>query len=105
VATGTGATGWARSINLERARRLDLPGPGDPRLAFFVREPFPGAGTGTRVDAGLVGGGGVVQIVSEMDDGGVVFGDGMEEDRLDFAWGTSVRVEVAAERLRLVRAA
>ena len=39
-----------------------------------------------------------------MDEGGIVFGDGIEDDRIEFTWGTSVRVEVAAERLRLVRA-
>ncbi len=103
VATGTGATGWARSINGERGRKLDLPRPSDPALAFFVREPFPSVSTGTCVDGAVVHAGEALEIVSEMDEGGVVFGDGIEDDRIDFAWGTSVRVEVAAERLRLVR--
>lgn len=103
VATGTGATGWARSINGERGRKLDLPRPSDPTLAFFVREPFPSVATGTRVDGAIVKPGDELRITSEMDEGGVVFGDGVEDDRLDFAWGTVLRVEVAAERLRLVR--
>ncbi len=103
VATGTGATGWARSINGERGHKVDLPRPSDPALAFFVREPFPSVATGTSVDGAIVTAGEVMEVVSEMDEGGVVFGDGIEEDRIDFAWGTTVRVEVAGERLRLVR--
>jgi hypothetical protein len=39
-----------------------------------------------------------------MDDGGVVFGDGIEDDRLDFAWGMRLRIAVAEQRLNLVRA-
>src|SRR5262245_7511009 len=104
VATGTGATGWARSINGERAHPLQLPKPADWALALFVREPFPSISTGTSLDGGLVNGHGQLEIVSEMDDGGVVFGDGIEDDRLDFAWGMHLRVEVAEQRLRLVRA-
>lgn len=45
-----------------------------------------------------------VEVVSEMDAGGVVFGDGIEDDRLDFAWGMRLRLEVAEQRLHLVRA-
>jgi NAD kinase len=103
VATGTGATGWARSINGERGRKLDLPRPTDRALAFLVREPFPSVATGTKVDGAVVGPRDALEIVSEMDDGGVVFGDGIEDDRLDFAWGTVLRVEISETRLRLVR--
>ncbi|HTS82416.1 MAG TPA: NAD+ kinase [Myxococcaceae bacterium] len=103
VATGTGATGWARSINGERAHPLTLPGPTDPALAMFVREPFPSVSTGTSLDGGLLRRGGKLEIVSEMDDGGVVFGDGIEDDRLDFAWGMRLQIGISEQRLRLVR--
>jgi len=103
VATGTGATGWARSINGERGRKLALPAPTAPALAFFVREPFPSVSTGTHVDAGVVENGQSLEVVSEMDEGGVIFGDGIEEDRLEFPWGVRVRLEVSSERLQLVR--
>jgi NAD kinase len=105
VATGTGATGWARSINGERAHRLDLPSPADPVLAFFVREPFPSIATGTSLDGALVPSGQALVITSEMNEGGVLFGDGIEDDRLEFPFGTRAEVMPAAETLRLVRGA
>ncbi|MFO0580867.1 MAG: NAD+ kinase [Anaeromyxobacter sp.] len=105
VATGTGATGWARSINGERARKLDLPRPDEPALAFLVREPFPSVATGTRLDGGRIAGEAGVELVSEMNEGGVLFADGVEDDRIEFPWGARVRVGVAGERLALVRGA
>lgn len=104
VATGTGATGWARSINGERAHPLQLPKPGEWALALFVREPFPSVSTGTSLDGGLVSRAGQLEVVSEMEDGGVVFGDGIEDDRLDFAWGMRLQIGISEQRLRLVRA-
>ena len=43
-----------------------------------------------------------IEIVSELDEGGVVFGDGIESDRVDFGWGVQATIGVARERLRLV---
>jgi len=103
VTTGTGATGWARSVNGERRRPLDLPAPADAALAFFVREPFPSVSTGTRLDGARLGEGEALELVSEMDEGGVLFADGIEDDRLDFPYGARARFEIAPDRLRLVR--
>ena len=50
IATGTGATGWARSISRQRDAMLELPDPTDRVLAFFVREPFPSVSTGTELE-------------------------------------------------------
>lgn len=105
VTTGTGATGWARSINGERRRPLALPAPVDPAVAFLVREPFPSVGTGTAIDGALLPPGEPLALVSEMNEGGVVFGDGIEEDRLDFGFGARVAIGPAAERLALVTGA
>lgn len=105
VTTGTGATGWARSVNGERRRPLDLPAPGEAALAFLVREPFPSVSTGTRLDGARLGEGDALELVSEMDDGGVLFADGIEDDRLDFPYGARARFEVAPDRLRLVEEA
>ncbi len=103
VTSGTGATGWARSINQERRHRLALPAPTDPAIAFFVREPFPSVGTGTSIDGALLRDGSALSLVSEMNEGGVLFGDGIEDDRIEFGWGTRVEIRAAAEQLLLVK--
>ncbi len=102
VTTGTGATGWGRSIGLERHTALRLPAPDDPRLAFFVREAWPSPTFGTTLTEGLIETDESLEVVSELDEGGVVFGDGIEADRVDFGWGVRATVRVASERLRLV---
>jgi hypothetical protein len=38
-----------------------------------------------------------------MDEGGVLFADGIEDDRLELPFGARARFEVAPDRLRLVR--
>jgi hypothetical protein len=102
VTTGTGATGWAASIARERQSPLCLPGPADPALAFFVREAWPSAATGTGLTEGVLRDGAALWLQSEMGEGGVVFGDGIEGDRLPLDWGRRVHVGAARERLRLV---
>lgn len=104
VSTGTGATGWARSIHRERRTDVALPEPTEKRLAFFVREAFPSVATGTTLTDGSVRAGELVEVVSEMNEGGVVFGDGIEADHLVFDWGMKLDVAVAKSTLELVRA-
>jgi hypothetical protein len=102
VSTGTGATGWARSIARQTAKAPPLPGPTERRLVFFVREPFPSRTTGTRVQRGALGEGDTLSLRSEMNEQGTVFGDGIEDDRLDFAWGMRLDIRVSPLRLNLV---
>lgn len=103
IATGTGSTGWARSIQGERRVRFELPRPEDARLVFFVREAFPSRATGTSLTSGALGPGDRVQVISEMGEGGVLFGDGIEEDRLELGWGVEARVGIAETSLNLVQ--
>jgi hypothetical protein len=104
VTTGTGATGWGRSIALERHSDLALPGAADPRLAFFVREAWPSSAFGASLTEGSIASDEELVVTSALEDGGVVFGDGIEADRLEFRWGVTARIRVAGERLRLVAA-
>lgn len=99
--TGTGASGWARSVNSGRAAPLSLPAPADLRLAFFVREAWLSKTTGATLTAGACDADHTLDIVSEMNDGGVIFGDGIEDDFLRFDWGRKVTVRIATESLRL----
>ncbi len=102
VATGTGATGWARSVHRERHSSLILPAPMDPTLAFFVREAWPSLATGTDVTEGRLERGVPLKIVSRMERGGVCFGDGIESDALELSWGSTLAVTLAQRRLHLV---
>ncbi|MGO4588020.1 hypothetical protein [Paenarthrobacter sp. 2TAF44] len=100
VSTGTGATGWCASIALERGGRA-LPAPTDPRLAWFVREAWPSPVTGASLTEGLLEAGEVLRITVASDQL-VVFGDGMEDDRLTASWGQEIIVQLGQRPLRLV---
>jgi hypothetical protein len=101
-ATGTGCTGWALSI--ARQRRIDspLPRPEEARGVWFVREPFPSVSTRVSLDFGPIEAGDCLEVFSEMAEGGAVFADGIETDRLEFADGQSVRVRLADQKLNLI---
>lgn len=101
VSSGTGATGWARSIMEATGERVTL-APEDRALGYFVREPFPSVATGTKVRAGRVEAGQGIEVVSRLNEGGAIFADGIEKDFLPFGWGRRVEVTVAAQTLNLV---
>lgn len=100
VATGAGATGWCASIARERGGR-QLPRPTDPALAWFVREAWPSPATGADLTEGTLGVGAELRLTVESDQL-VVFGDGVESDRLVASWGQEITVRVGENRLRLV---
>jgi hypothetical protein len=100
IGTGTGATGWCASLARDRVAPPPLPGPLDEQLAWFVREAWPSPFTGTGYTQGLLAAGEVLQLVAEGEL--VVFGDGLESDRLPVGWGQQLSVQVAARRLALV---
>jgi hypothetical protein len=101
VGTGTGATGWCRSVWLERASQIELPRHSDRSLAWFVREAWPSPATGTSLTSGTLATGQALSITVESDVL-VAFGDGMEADSLALSWGQTVEVGVSSRRLQLV---
>ena len=102
VSTGTGATGWARSILLQRRAAIEPPTPCEPRLLFLVREAYPSPSSSVDTVQGTLSKRESLQLVSQMNHGGVVFGDGIEEDRLTFPFGMSLSVGLAEQMLQLV---
>lgn len=101
VATGTGATGWARSIMQATGASIAL-GAEEPALGYFVREPFASITTGASIRCGKLAAGSLA-LHSRMNEGGVVFADGIEQDFLAFDWGRQVAVGVADRQLLLAR--
>jgi NAD kinase len=101
VATGTGASGWARSITQRRTPAPALPGPLDADLAFLVREAWPSITTGATLVDGCIRPGERLVVTSEMNDGGTVFGDGIEADRLELAFGQTVELARAEQWMQL----
>jgi NAD kinase len=99
VASGTGATGWARSIMEATGQHIALDAE-ERAIAYFVREPFPSISTGTSLRGGKLAGD--LLVTSRMNDGGVVFADGIEQDFLSFDWGRRLTVRTAEHSLNLV---
>lgn len=101
VGTGTGATGWCRSVALERGSQMRQPGVIEPGLCWYTREAWPSPATGTSHTEGLVDEGSAMSVTAESDL--VVFADGIESDALRITWGQTVTFSVAPTRLHLLR--
>lgn len=79
----------------------DLPAPTSPSLAWFVREAWPSPSTGVESTEGILEKGEELSLVVGSESL-VLFGDGMEADRLTLTWGQSIRVSRASCSLALV---
>lgn len=79
-----------------------MPGPEERSLVFFVREAFASVVTGTEITEGAIDSHHRLEVISENDAGGVVFGDGIESDFVAFDFGQQLSVRVADEQLQLV---
>ncbi|SER25909.1 ATP-NAD kinase [Streptomyces sp. yr375] len=104
VGTGTGATGWIRSVWQERSAGdtgLRLPAPTEDRLVWFVREAWPSPATGTSLVAGELTPDARLTLTVESERL-IAFGDGIETDAVELTWGQRVRVGRAGTALRLV---
>jgi hypothetical protein len=117
VSTGTGSTGWRRSMFagvagfLEGEGEYDLAStlrerysfpPEERRLAFAVREPFASQTTSASLVVGSIVEGEELEIRSEMPHGGVIFSDGVEADFLGFGAGMVARIGLAERVAKLV---
>lgn len=102
VCTGTGSTGWAKSVSLRREKCAPLPEPLSKDLTFLVREAWPSVVTGTSIVDGRFSPGAALTVTSEMQVDGVVFGDGIEQDALELPFGQVLTVQAAPVALHLV---
>jgi NAD kinase len=101
IASGTGLSGWARSI--QSAIRTEFAIAADePAAVFFVREAWPSRMTGATLIHGQVSAIQPLRLRSRIDAGGVIFADGIEADFLKFDWGEEADVVISDRRLRLV---
>lgn len=78
--------------------RLD---PQERAVGFFVREPFPSVATATSMRAGKLETM-PLAVTSRMNDGGVIFADGVEQDFVAFDWGRGVTIAPATRTLHLI---
>lgn len=101
VSTGTGLTGWAKSIMAATDQRFDV-APEDEAAVFFSREPWPSSTSSADLRAGIVQQNAPLQITSRNNDSGVIFADGIEQDFLHFDWGTQADVKLAEQKFNLV---
>ncbi|MCL2317160.1 MAG: hypothetical protein FWC46_08780 [Actinomycetia bacterium] len=99
VGSGAGATGWCASLAHDRGL-AGLPALTETALAWFVREAWPSPLTGVSLTSGRLDPGATIGLRVESDEL-VVFGDGIESDRLRVSWGQVVTVAPSAVPLRL----
>ncbi|MFE5392950.1 hypothetical protein ACFQ9U_00095 [Streptomyces sp. NPDC056568] len=101
IGTGTGASGWLRSVWQDRSTEWRLPHPTEARLAWFVREAWPSPTTGTCLNAGELSAGARLTVTVESERL-VAFGDGMESDALELTWGQTISLGLCSTKLRLI---
>jgi len=97
VATGTGSSGWLRSLKGDEA----VFDPADDLLEFVVREAWPGRGYAATLLSGRVTRDRPLQIESRME-AGVLFADGIEADPVRFDAGIVATIAPSERRVRLV---
>jgi hypothetical protein len=77
---------------------LHLPLPEDRRLAWLVREPWPGPGLDTDTNEGLID---EQLVITCKSDELVLFADGIEHDHINVHWGQDITIECAQKHLIL----
>jgi NAD kinase len=117
ISTGAGSTGWYRSIltgaagvvsdvsqstrmrAIQERYRFDWEA---RQLVFSVREPFISKTSAAEIVHGKLDEQTPLVIISHMPQNGVIFSDGVEEDRIDFNSGAIATIGLAERALRLV---
>ncbi|QBH98173.1 sugar kinase [Limnobaculum zhutongyuii] len=111
ISTGLGSTGWFKSIlagaagiaGVAVSSKLSQGFAWDSDFLYFsVREPFPSKTTGTNLVFGKVDSAHPLTLQSNMADNGVIFSDGIENDRIDFTAGTLVNIGISKSVGQLV---
>ncbi|MEM9344604.1 MAG: hypothetical protein AAGA87_16305 [Pseudomonadota bacterium] len=102
VSTGTGLTGWARSIMAATGIAHSFAAT-EPTAAFFTREPWPSRHSTATLRTGEITANETLSVTSRQNEGGVIFADGIEQDFLCFDWGATATIHVAEKRLRAIR--
>ena len=108
VSTGAGSTGWLRAVLAGAAGVMDAPAPacGFPWesefLRYSVREPFESRVSSAEMVFGRIEAGQCLEVTSQMPQSGVIFGDGVEDDFLEFNSGRIAKVGLSDKRVNLV---
>ena len=112
ISTGLGSTGWYKSVITQAQQLSKLFGTAQPvfspmpwdekKLLYIVREPFPGKFTQAELVCGALTENDTLTVTSKMPENGVIFSDGMENDRLSFDAGARVTVSIAEKTGQLV---
>lgn len=113
VSTGLGSTAWFQSIVTgslaiagafggETPERYQPQAWDSAELRFAVREPFPSKTSQVSLVYGHLTRSEQLKVRSLMPENGVIFSDGIENDRLDFNSGTEVQITVADRLGRLI---
>ncbi|MCY3414017.1 MAG: sugar kinase [Candidatus Heimdallarchaeota archaeon] len=115
ISTGVGSTGWYKSVvssalnianailGCRTAYIHDYQFPWDANfLKFAVREAWKSKTTGNALTFGSINQGEELIIESHMPDGGVIFSDGIEKDKITFNSGTIARIKLADRKITLL---
>lgn len=112
VSTGAGSTGWMSSVfNMVNGIAESFGAAGceplrmewdDGRLFWAAREPFASRHSGAAFACGFIEHGERLVVESSMPAGGVIFGDGVEQDFLGFDSGARAVIRAAEEVAHLV---
>jgi len=114
VSTGLGSTGWMTSVVTGslgiatawakggRAVQYEPMAWDSGKLRFAVREPFPSRVTGAHLVYGEFDASNPLTLRSQMAEGGVIFSDGIEDDRISLDAGVTVTIRPASRAGRLI---